>query len=114
MPSDKELLDWLEKNFDSAQGQQRCKQSITGWITRYLYWGKRSGGDGNLREAIMENMRAAGVPAVDPFDFPEDHDPAIIAARRASYAKWLQREREKRMAEDAADGVKASDVEGLG
>lgn len=51
----------------------------------------------------------SGVPEVDPFDFPEDHDPAIIAGRRASYAKWLQHERDRRMAENAADGVDSAD-----
>jgi hypothetical protein len=56
-PTDKERLDYLEKMFDGADGQYQDKQSVTGWLTRYIYWGKRTGASGSIRKAIDENMR---------------------------------------------------------
>lgn len=61
MPSDKARLDWLEKKFDRADGEHRDRRSVTGRITRYLVWAKRSGASGDIRKTIDEEMVAAGV-----------------------------------------------------
>ena len=61
MPNDKERLDWLEKALDTAEGQVRDARSDTGWITKYLIWGKRGGASGNIRAVIDREMAASGV-----------------------------------------------------
>jgi hypothetical protein len=57
--TDSQMLDWLERNFDRADGERPDSRSATGLLHDYLVWGRRAGADGNLRRAIREAARGS-------------------------------------------------------
>lgn len=55
--TDTKRLDWFEGRYERAEGQYRDTQSITGWLTRYLFWGPRMDSPAKtIRQVIDEQM----------------------------------------------------------